>query len=321
MSKMHFAGGVAAVAALVFSTLGGPAQAQFKKGEKGWNNPKDKPAQTEVTRCAAPIGTVAVQEPENDWWTRYNLSNPERLIKLLASRSNCLRVVDRGGGLAMRNTERGLAESGELRRGSNVGKGQIRSADYFLVPDMINADANSGGSAIGAIAGGLIGGRLGGLAGGMRTTKMEAQTTLSLVNARTTEVDHIAEGTASKRDLSFGGAGGFAGIGVGGGGYDDTEIGRVVTMAYIDAFNNLVTHMQSTQPGAAAAAAPQAALNVNRPTSLRSAAGASGRVMRTLERGEIVYPTGERVEGFVQVEDEFGDKGWVPTAAVSARQQ
>jgi curli biogenesis system outer membrane secretion channel CsgG len=321
MSFMRVAGMVTIAGAVALAAMTGPAQAQFRKGEKGWNKEKDKPQQTEVTRCAAPIGTVAVQEPENDWWTRYNLSNPERLIKYLAQSSNCLRVVDRGAGLAARAVERGLAESGEMRRGSNIGKGQVRTADYVIVPDMINADANSGGSAVGAIAGGLIGGVAGGLLGGMRTTRMEAQTTISLVNTRTTEVEFIAEGTASKRDMSFGAGGGFGGFAAAGGGYADTEIGKVITVAYIEAFNNLVAHMQGTQPGSAAAAAPQAALNVNRPTSLRSAAGASGRVVRTLERGEIVYPTGERSEGFVQVEDEFGDKGWVPTAAVSARAQ
>jgi hypothetical protein len=38
-----------------------------------------------------------------------------------------------------------------------------------------------------------------------------------------------------------------------------------------------------------------------------------------LESGDIVYPTGRTAGGFVEVEDEFDAKGWVPTSSVSAR--
>ena len=95
---------------------------------------------------------MSLVEPANQWWLRYNLSSPEALIKLYAQRSNCLRVVDRNAGLAMRNTEKELGESGDLRRGSNIGRGQVASADFFIVPDIANSNSNSGGNALGAFA-------------------------------------------------------------------------------------------------------------------------------------------------------------------------
>jgi curli biogenesis system outer membrane secretion channel CsgG len=307
---------------LAFSTT--TAEAQFRKGEKGWNKEKDVRAPVEVMRCTTPVGTVAIEEPERDWWTNLRLSNPERLIKLMASRSGCLRVVDRSRGLAMRERENSLSDRGQLQRRSNVGGAQIVSADYFIVPDLINADANSRGSAVGAVAGAVVGGALGGLLGNMRSNVAEAQVTIGLVNARTTEEIFTAEGNASKRDSSFavggaifgsGGAGGALG-----GGYEDTDIGRVVSIAYVQAFNNLVVHMQGLQGApSAAASAPQAALNVIRPTTMRATGAPTGRAMRTLEAGDIVYPTGRSATGFVEVEDEFDAKGWVPSSSVSAR--
>jgi curli biogenesis system outer membrane secretion channel CsgG len=296
----------------VLALIATPADAQFKKGEKGWNNAKDKAAPVEVMRCDAPVGTVAIEEPERDWWTNLRLANPERLIKVMASRSGCLRVVDRSRGLAMRERESSLSDRGQLQRRSNVGAAQIVSADYFIVPDLINADASSKGSSVGA------------LLGNMRSNVAEAQVSIGLINARTTEEIFTAEGTASKRDRSFVAGGALFGStgagGVLGGGYEDTDIGRVVSIAYIEAFNNLVVHMQSMRNQTPAAqAAPQAALNVTRATTLRAAGAPSGRAIRTLEAGDILYPTGKTAPGFVEVEDEFDAKGWVPSSSVSAR--
>jgi curli biogenesis system outer membrane secretion channel CsgG len=324
MSFRKYAAVTALGGCLALAFVATPADAQFRKGEKGWNNAKDKRAPVEVMRCTAPVGTVAIEEPERDWWTSLRLANPERLIKVMASRSGCLRVVDRSRGLAMRERENSLSDRGQLQRRSNVGGAQIVSADYFLVPDLITADANSRGSAVGAVAGAVVGGALGGLLGNMRSNVAEAQVSLGLINARTTEEIYTAEGNASKRDSSFAVGGAiFGSTGAGGalgGGYEDTDIGRVVSIAYVEAFNDLVVHMQGMRGGtSAAAAAPQAALNVTRATTMRVTGAPNGRALRTLESGDIVYPTGRTAAGFVEVEDEFDAKGWVPTSSVSAR--
>src|ERR1700739_1573819 len=108
--------------------IGTPAFAQFH------NAP---PPPTDVPHCPRPIGTASIAPPAREWWTQYGLSSPEQLIKLMASQSNCLRIVDRGAGLEMRGVERGLGGSGELQRNSNVGAGQIKAADYTIVPDVV----------------------------------------------------------------------------------------------------------------------------------------------------------------------------------------
>jgi hypothetical protein len=48
----------------------------------------------------------------------------------------------------MRNIqqERGLAESGMLQQDSNMGGGQMVTADFVMTPDVIFKDGNAGGS-------------------------------------------------------------------------------------------------------------------------------------------------------------------------------
>ena len=86
--------------------------------------------------------------------------------------------------------------------------------------------------------------------------------TLSVVNARTTEEMALVEGYARKSDVSFGGGGGglFGGgvfAGAAGGGYQNTEIGQIIVLAYLDAYTKMVTQLGGL-PDNAAAAAPQA---------------------------------------------------------------
>src|SRR3546814_6370226 len=97
-----------------------------------------------------------------------------------------------------------------------------------------------------------------------RTDTLFPYTTLfrsTLVNARPTGQERLTEGYARKSDLSFGGGGGgFFGGGfaaAGGGGYQNTEIGQVLVLAYLDAYTQLVRQLGGL-PENASAAAPKA---------------------------------------------------------------
>ena len=215
----------------------------------------------EIPTCGKRLGTVAVVEPDNNWWQSLGLGSPEAIIKVFVMKSGCFGLVDRGKGLASRNIERALADSGELQSNSNIGRKQVKAADYFVVPDLVTKNSNSGGNALGGVLGGFIGGGFGALAGGINIKKKEANVTLTLVNARTTEQELLTEGYARKSDLSFGAGGGggwWGGFGaVGGGGYQDTDIGQVIVLAYLDAYTKMVTQMGGL-PTNASAAAPRA---------------------------------------------------------------
>lgn len=243
-----------------------PAFAKKEADDKSSARKAQESGTADIPVCTRRLGTIAVMEPETKWWTELGLSNPEAIIKFFVMKSGCFGLVDRGGGLAARAVERALGDSGELQHGSNLGKRQVKAADYVVVPDIITTNSNSGGGGFGGALmggiGGMVGGRaLGGLMGGMKVSKKEANVTLSLVNVRTTEIQSLSEGYYRKKDISWGAGGGaWWGGGLaaaGGGGYQNSEIGQVIVLAYLDAYKKMVGQLGGL-PEDASAAAPRA---------------------------------------------------------------
>lgn len=234
------------------------------KGSSG-HQQQEKGTQ-QIPHCTKRLGTIAIVEPDNQWWRELNLGSPEAILKIFVQQSGCFGLVNRGRAMQSRAMERAMADDGELQSGSNLGRGQVKAADYYLEPDIVSSNKNSGGNAIGGmlggIGGGLFGRGFGAIAGGINIKKSEANVTLSVVNARTTEEEALVQGYARKSDLSFGaGGGGLFGGGTfaaaGGGGYQDTAIGQVIVLAYLNAYTKLVTQLGGL-PDNAAAAAPVA---------------------------------------------------------------
>ena len=244
-------------------------------------NQKGSTKNAEIPRCGKVLGTIALIDGDGRGWDYYQLGAPSTLLKTFVTKSGCFKRVNRGAGMEAIQREQALAGGGNLQRGSNVGGGQIKAADWLLVADVAGQNQNSGGSALGGIAGGLIGGRLGALAGGIKTSKVEAQTVLSLVNTRTSEEEYNIEGFAKKSDVSFG-AGGFVGWGgVGGGAYENTDVGKVVGLAFLDAYRQLVDQMGGIDANVVAAAPRQSFVAIASVDMKRSPSKSSSTV-RTL---------------------------------------
>jgi len=252
---------ISAAAAIAIAITGSSATAESKSSAR-----KEQERGTqEIPQCTQNLGTIAIVEPDNQWWRELHLGSPEAIMRVFVQKSGCFTLVNRGRSLQSRAMERALADAGELERGSNIGRGQVKAADYFLQPDIVSTNSNSGGNALGGVLGGIGGGlfgrNVGAIAGGIKVKKGEANVTLSVVNARTTVEEALVEGYARKSDLSFGaGGGGFFGgtfAGAGGGGYQNTEIGQIIVLAYLDAYTKLVTQLGGL-PDDASAAAPLA---------------------------------------------------------------
>lgn len=253
----------AVIAALTVGGLAATSPALAQKRGSSAHQEEQRGIQ-EIPRCTRRLGALAIVEPENQWWRELNLGSPEEILRVFVQQSGCFTLVNRGRSMRSRAYERDLADSGELQRGSNLGRGQVRAADYFLEPNIVTANRNSGGGGIGGVLGGVGGffGRgVGAIAGGINVKKGEASVTLSLVNARTTEEEALTQGYARKSDVSFGGGGGgwFGGTfgGVAGGGYQNTAIGQTIVLAYLDAYKRLVSQMGGL-PADASRAAPRA---------------------------------------------------------------
>ncbi len=216
----------------------------------------------DIPNCGRNLGTIAIHEPQHNWWTDLNLASPEVLLKVFVRKSGCFTLVDRGKGFEMAQQERALASGGDLQQGSNIGKGQVKAADYILVPDIASKNNDASGTNIGGILGGFVGGGAGAILSHISISSKTADVVLSIVNVRTSEDGPIAEGHGSKTDVGFGVGGGWGGWGgFGGAGvtsYTNTDIGQVVTLAYIDAYTKLVNEMGGMPTAAEGGASAQA---------------------------------------------------------------
>jgi curli biogenesis system outer membrane secretion channel CsgG len=283
-----------------------PAAAQ-----KRVDNQRGSSKNLEIPQCANSIGTVALTDGDGHGWTAYNLGAPSTLLKSFVSRSGCFKLLDRGAGLAALEKEQALAAGGNLQRGSNVGAGQVKAADYVIVADIANTDANTGGGGIGGAVAGSVGGRFGALLGGIKTKHVQAQTVLTVMNVRTSEIEATAEGSADKKDISFLGGGGWGFGGAVGGGYEDTEVGKVVTYAFLDAYRQIVTQLGGLSDNAVADA-PKEAFRVRvSSVQMHRSPSSSSSTVRSLEMDDMVYPTGAKEEMWWEVEDENGNAGWI----------
>ncbi len=263
-------------------------------------------AAPQLMHCASPIGTAALIEQDNPMLAQAGLTSPIPLLRIMMAQSNCFRVVDRGQASEAMQRERAMASGGELQKGSNMGAGQMKAADFLITPNVVFKDANAGGGGLGL--GALIPGIGGAIAGGIKWTNMESQVTLFLTNVRTGEQEAAAEGSASKRDLGFGGLA-FGGlVGAGGGAYASTDIGKIVAAAFLDAHNKLVSQVQVAQPAATrpSASGYMTLSDVN----MRSGPSTQSPVVQLVPKGTPLTPTGEKQGAWVQVEAN-GRSGWI----------
>lgn len=271
--------------------------------------------QTEIPRCAYKKGTLAVYEPQNKWWEGLGLESPEALIKVIVMQSGCFTLLDRGKGFDVAQQERALASGGDLQRGSNIGKGQVKAADYVMVPDIVSKNADSGGTNVGGMLGGLLGhSAVGAIASGISINSKTADVVLTITDVRTSEQLAMEQGHGSKTDVGFGVGGGYLGPGWGAGmgvsTYTNSAIGQVVVLAYIDAYTKLVGDLGLLSNNASAVA-PTQALTMTKPGHMYAQPSPDSRVVRSLSVGMMLYPTGQKDGIWVEAKDEMGNQGWV----------
>ena len=200
---------VAALPLFCLSAVAAEGPLAQKKGQggseiQGSAGPGGSQGDNGLEHCDKPMGAMAVVEPQDyvaQSLSRYGLQSPTGLIRMMVQQSNCFIVVERGIGMQNMMQERALQESGELRQNSNMGGGQMVSADFVLTPAVVFSENNAGG--VGGALGGLLGGKsgtvLGAVAGGLKFK--EAQTSMLVADARSGVQVAAAEGSSKKADL------------------------------------------------------------------------------------------------------------------------
>lgn len=293
-----------------------------------------------VEKCERPLGTLAVSENQGasqGQLESYGLGSPVSLLRIMIQNSNCFTVVERGVAMHNLQQERALAASGETMAGSNIGAGQLQSADFVMTPS-VQFTANTGGmnaaiSNYGSRFLGGLGGIVDGIAGNLKFK--EAQTSLLIADVRSGIQVAAAEGMAKKTDFgmrgwNWGGAG-YTSMG----GYTNTPEGKMVAASLLDNYNKIVmtvrnqsslvkTGSVSAQVNAAASAregVPVAAGSsvYARLSNVRvfSEPRASSKLVGSLRRSEEAIATGVERDGFVQIDGETVSGGWVQRRLVA----
>lgn len=220
-------------------TIGDTGAKTVATGSAGGANAQN--ANSQLERCDKTLGTLSIVEEANQPWIvtltqQYNMQSTVPLLRLIIQQSNCFVIVERGRAFNNMQTERALAQSGELRSNSKMGKGQMVAADYTMSPSVTFSQKGTGG--LGAVAGGLLGAVGSVVAGSMKSN--EASTMLLLTDNRSGVQLAAAEGSAKNWD--FGAAGALFGGGAfgGAGGFTNTPQGKVLAAAFMDSYNNVV---------------------------------------------------------------------------------
>ncbi|MFZ2209374.1 MAG: CsgG/HfaB family protein [Porticoccaceae bacterium] len=245
---------LSAIAAMVFSsmvaiggcnattpTLGGGSNTATGAAAGG----SSQGANPQLEHCDSTLGTMAVDEDRTATWyyrlsTEYKLDSTVPVLRAMIQQSNCFVVVERGAALNNMMREREMAESGEMRQGSKMGKGQMVAADYTMSPTINFSEKGTG--AIGGLLGGALGGVAGVVAGGLKAN--EASTTLLLIDNRSGVQLSAAQGSAKNYDISGFGGGFFGGV-AGLGGYTNTPQGKIITASFMDSFNQMVRALRN----------------------------------------------------------------------------
>jgi hypothetical protein len=313
-----------------------PKQGQGGSVVQGSAGPGGSSGDSGLEHCDKPMGAMAVVEPQTHILTmlgRYRLGSPVGLIRMMIQQSNCFIVVERGVGMQNMMQERALAEGGQLREGSNMGGGQMVTADFVLTPAVVFNENNAGG--VGTAVGGLFGRTAGAVAGGLKFK--EAQTSMLVADARSGVQVAAAEGSTRKADLALGG--GLFGGGLGGvvGGYGNTNEGKIIAAAFADNYNNIVRSVRNDpalQRSVGTLRAEAAAGGARRGGAvfeegdvlfpkianvrILAEPADSAKVLATLPRGEEMVVVGAEQAGFVNVQSSTAT-GWVKKVLVEKR--
>ena len=179
-----------------------------------------------------------------------------------------------------------------------------------------------------------MGRRAAAIAGGLKFK--EAQTSMLLADSRTTVQVAAAEGSTKKADLRLG-AGLFGGgFGAAGGGYGNTNEGKIIAAAFMDNYNGIVNAVRGDP-----------ALQRNVGTLAQEAAGGNKKAGAVFNEGDVLAPKianvkimaepsdtskalgtlartdelvviGEEKNGFINVQG-AGGAGWVKIVLMNKR--
>ncbi len=287
MTKSQFIS-TSAIAFAAMTAFGAPAQAA-------------KQAAVELTHCDSSYGTIAVVEGDTQGWSKFGLGSPRELVTAIAQQSGCFEVHSAASATPADFLVNVIAgDKEEVDQGVQAAKGL--ATDAFV-------RSGAAGQMLGRVPGA---GALMGMFGGLGGKKKVVAAGIRVVSPANGQTLVAGTGEVKKSTLSF--ASGTPWIaGANTAGYAGSNDGKMLTEAFIIAYNSVVSQAGalSAVPVATPAAEASTTYTVAIDTNLYASANKSADKVRTLRADTELKPTGSKAGLFVEVSDNYGTKGWV----------
>ena len=257
-----------------------------------------------LAKCDDSLGTIAVVEGDTQGWSEYGLGSPRELINSLAIESGCF-------------TPYNAAAGGSADFLMNVVAGDSEEVDKSI--EMAKSAAMEGlvrsGAATSLLSSVPGAGAVLGMFGGLGGKKKRVAAGIKVLSPASGMTIVTGSGEVKKSSLSFGGSSAWN-AGATASGYGQSKNGKMLVEAFVIAFNQVVAQGNTIravpkvqQASAQEPDAPAASVAVD--TVLRASPDAASAEVRSLRAGTAIKPTGNRDGLFIEVEDNYGTKGWV----------
>lgn len=263
----------------------------------------------ELVTCDQSIGTIAIVEGDTQGWAEFDLGSPRTLINSLAIDSGCFTPHSAASGEPADFLMNVIAGSSEEVDQS------IEIAKTAAVEGLVRSGA--AGQVLGRVPGA---GAVMGMFNMFGGKKKRVAAGIKLLSPATGMTIVTGSATVKRSSLSFRGASPWNARAEQVG-YRDSRKGKQLVEAFVIAFNEVVGQeaVISSVPrtAAAPAAQPSNVATVNIATSMMAMPMDDAEALRGLEPGTTLNSTGRREGLFVEVEDNFGTKGWVSVEALN----
>ncbi|MEH6660053.1 MAG: SH3 domain-containing protein [Parasphingorhabdus sp.] len=263
-----------------------------------------KEQSVEVVKCDASYGTIAITDGDTQGWSKFGLSSPRGMLGAIVQESGCFTLHTGVDGQPTNYLMSAIAGSQEeVDQTMNVAKtalteGLVRSGAASTVLSKVP-----------------MGGALMGMFGGLGGKKKTITAGLRLMNPANGQTLIAGSGQSKKSTIKILGRSDWVSASQGQlGQYGSSKDGKMVTSAFIEAFNGLASQagaLAAVQQTAAPAATASTSYTVAVETKMLAGASDSAAEVRALRADTELVPTGNKAGLFVEVTDNYGTKGWV----------
>ncbi len=263
-----------------------------------------KEQSVEVVKCDASYGTIAITDGDTQGWSKFGLSSPRGMLGAIVQESGCFTLHTGADGQPTNYLMSAIAGSQEeVDQTMNVAKtalteGLVRSGAASTVLSKVP-----------------MGGALMGMFGGLGGKKKTITAGLRLMNPANGQTLIAGSGQSKKSTIKVLGRSDWVSASQGQfGQYGSSKDGKMVTSAFIEAFNGLASQagaLGAVQQTATPAATASTSYTVAVETKMLASASESAAEVRALRADTELVPTGNKAGLFVEVTDNYGTKGWV----------